>query len=67
MERSASVPPNPFWSDRVQRDHELEEARPEDLPIQDEGSSEGEENKPQNHLPGVDLYRHASQPQQKRR
>ena len=62
MERSASVPPNPFWSDRVQRDHELEEARPEDLPIQDEG----EENKPQNHLPGVDLYRHASQKQERR-
>ena len=39
MERSASIPPHPFWSQRVQRDHELEEARPEDLPIQDDDGS----------------------------
>ena len=39
MERSASVPPNPFWSQRVQAEHKLEEARPEDLPIQDDDGS----------------------------
>ena len=56
MERSASVPPNPFWSQRVQAEHELEEARPEDLPIQDDdGSSDRGCTKTQCHQPGVSL------------
>ena len=29
--RSSSVPPNPYWSERVQTDHVLEQNRPEAL------------------------------------
>lgn len=44
MERSSSLPPNPFWSERAQMEHRLTESRPEELPIPDdeEGVSEGE-------------------------
>jgi hypothetical protein len=44
MERSSSLPPNPFWSEKAQMEHRLMESRPEELPIPDdeEGVSEGE-------------------------
>eukprot|EP00435_Cladocopium_sp_Y103_P069220 s75_g32.t3 len=43
MERSSSLPPNPFWSERARMEHRLVESRPEELPIpDDEGLSEGE-------------------------